>query len=62
VQSTHLAKFDNIIKYYIREGWPIPIDVYSELDKAGYIIPEYINRMEQEVNGEGDFYDSHWGS
>lgn len=62
MRSMLSAKYDNIIKYYLRNNWPIPIDTIAELEGLGYIVSEYLEAMEQEVNGESEFYDSYWGS
>jgi hypothetical protein len=53
---------DNVIKYYLKQGWPIPLDALVELEGKGIIINEYLDKLESEVNGESEFYDSHWGS
>jgi hypothetical protein len=54
----------NELRGYIRRDEAVPLFVYTTLENYGIEIDLLINELEKEIQqyGEGDFYDSHWGS
>jgi hypothetical protein len=47
---------------YIRGDLAVPLYIYTKLEDFGIEIDKLVQELEKEIHGEGDFYDSHWGS